>query len=265
MASMLAHRLDAELDTVAIVEPDSMVDVGAVPPYVPTSEDNEALCAALRASVTGQLRRCEARQCAPWVLSGPAPTEITRAAEALHSHLIVTGLGPHGMIARAFGHETALQLAQTANTPVLAVPKDAAGLPHRAVAAIDFTQASIRAASLLAGWLGADDTLFLVHVRSHPRLARVPEEGSCGTRLDGIGARLGSAGGVRLETVLLDGHPAAALLDFMARSGSQMIALGNHGYGIQERCMMPTMTAKVMRHAASPTLVVPFGALSVAV
>jgi nucleotide-binding universal stress UspA family protein len=78
---------------------------------------------------------------------------------------VVLGLGRHSPIDRILGSETALGVLRRAGCPVLAVPAGGAATFRRAVAAVDFSAASVRAAEAAAALLEPDATLALVHVR----------------------------------------------------------------------------------------------------
>jgi nucleotide-binding universal stress UspA family protein len=165
---MLARRLRASLDVVGVLEPVapleiSPLDIGGMG-YVPSPEHYALFDQELRAAVSAQLRRCDLAGAAPEFKFGPRALQIAETARTSGAALIVIGLGPHSVIDRALGGETALQLVQIANTPVLALPPDVTALPRRVVVATDFTATSIRAARTAAQCLVAGDVLDLAHV-----------------------------------------------------------------------------------------------------
>ncbi|HEU4564958.1 MAG TPA: universal stress protein [Gemmatimonadaceae bacterium] len=269
LAPLLARRLGAELDAITVLEPLPPTDFGFGVIYAGTPQQEADVGEALRAEATAQLVRCGADGCVPALHRGPAATEIAGAARAARADLIVVGLGPHDVVDRALGEETALQLVQMASTPVLAVPTDASALPHTAVAAIDFTPTSLLAARTAARMLVDGDTLHLVHVRTRAalRAAREGAEGDAApeepaARLADVGGTLGAAPGVRIQTAVVDGEPARALLDYLERANGDIIALGSHGYGLWKRLTLGSVASKIVRLTTRTVLVAPLGSLA---
>jgi nucleotide-binding universal stress UspA family protein len=163
---------------------------------------------------------------------------------------------------RGLGGETALHLAQSAGTPVLAVPSDATAIPRRVVAATDLSPTSRRAAGLAGRWLRAGDELHLVHVadsgrRRAPSAPPPSDASTAAQRLSSFGAELGVAAGVRVECIELLDHPARALLDYARRIDADLITLGSHGYGVVKRMILGSVASKVIRLATCAVLVAP--------
>ncbi len=272
MAGLLARRLDAELDVVAVYEPVQPIDYGFGVTPASTPEEDDAVKRGIRAEARGQLAAAGVERYVPLRRTGMAATEIASAARQTGASLIVVGLGPHQAIDRALGGETALQLVQQASSPVLAVPGEAARLPRRIVAAIDFTATSVRAARTAARLLAPGEALHLVHVRT--RTDERAEARAAGQLEDEDAARPGEerlielAGSLPLprqvstHTALLDGHPAPALLEYVARVHGDAIALGTHGYGLWKRLTIGSVSSKVLRVAATAVLVQPLGSLA---
>lgn len=264
VAVLLAQRLAASLDTIAVLRPPPMMDAGVTPVFIPDATMDLEAMQQLRTGADEQLRRCG------W--SGAAGAEcvegfpiqaILANAHAHRTELIVVGLGAHHMIERALGGETALRLAQVADLPVLAVPGDVSALPRRAIAAIDFSPTSIEAARLVATWLTAGDVLHLTHVAHAATHASGPGSAVGGPRstpsdrLLAIAAKLGAPAGVTVDTVELTGDPARVVLEFAEREHADLIALGSHGYGAWKRFLLGSVASKVLRLATCSVLVVP--------
>jgi nucleotide-binding universal stress UspA family protein len=190
--------------------------------------------------------------------------EIVAYAEHHGAGLIVLGLGSHGAIARLLQRETALRVIRAARTPVLAVPSDAWGVPHSALAAIDFTPASEEAARAALDLLGGEGTLYLTHVT--PRIA-IPQGDSRPWgepavtdvlgRLEAVARRLEPPPGVQVEFVSLHGEPAQELVAFAEQHRIDMIATGAHGRSRLGRLVLGSVSTKVVRSARSWVLVVP--------
>src|SRR5262245_41608110 len=95
---------------------------------------------------------------------GDPATTIAKAAREYNARIIVAGLGKHRILDRLFGDETALRLLRIAPVPVLAVASNFAGAPRRIVVALDFSEASIRAARMAVELAGEGATIYLAHV-----------------------------------------------------------------------------------------------------
>ena len=80
------------------------------------------------------------------VLNGEPARIISETATDKHAQLVIVGLGRHELVDRIFGDETALKVARLSHVPVLAVPERGAAVPRHAVAGVDFSEGSLRAA-----------------------------------------------------------------------------------------------------------------------
>jgi nucleotide-binding universal stress UspA family protein len=268
VAALLAERLQASLDVLAVLEPMppmemSPLDFGGVG-IVSSPEQYTMLNEVLRTAVAGQLSRCQVGGATPLFKAGPRAQLIVETARTGGAGLIVVGLGPHGVIDRALGGETALQLVQLASTPVLAVAADAATLPRRVVVAVDFTPTSIRAARTAAQCLAAGDVLDLVHVAPEGLpSSESRREAGAGARLRDLASQFVVPSGVEVVAVELQGDPARSLLAYLDSSAAEMIALGSHGYGFWKRLALGSVVSKVVRLATTAVLVAPLGTISV--
>lgn len=268
VASGLARRLGIPLHAIAVFQAAGFIDDGFGAAYMLTAAEVEDTEAALAGAVTEQLGRCGVHDCTPQIRIGMTTSEIATAARTLGADLIVVGLGSHHVIDRALGDETALYLAQVAATPVLAVPASATSIPHRAVAAIDFSPTSILAARTVARWLEPDDALHLAHVVAgessarHGRTAGSVGDESAAVRLAEVASWLGGGSDKKIDTVQLTGEPARALLEYAREIDADVIVLGSHGYGIWKRLMLGSVASKIIRLSPRAVLVAPIGCLS---
>ena len=189
---------------------------------------------------------------------------IVAAAERNNASLIVLGLGEHGVAARLFRRETALRVIRSSTIPVLAVPMYGWGVPHSAIAAIDFTQSSEDAARAALELLGGDGTLYLAHVT--PRVPipqgdpRTWEEiTSVGTlaKLEAVSQRLDVPPSVHVEYVTLRGDPTHELTAFAEEFKVDLIAAGAHGRTALGRLMLGSVSSKIIRTAQCWVLVAP--------
>jgi nucleotide-binding universal stress UspA family protein len=262
VATLLAKRLATTVRALCVVETLPVLDRALSALYLPTAEEWEAPRDMLRVSASQQLRRC-GTSVTPDVVVGPVAYEIATAARRSDAELIVVGFGRHGLVDRALGGETALQLAQLASTPVLAVPQAVTSLPRNVVAAIDFSPTSVASAQTCAGWLTGGDVLTLVHAtgRSHeslPLTDRVTLEGL----LEAIAGRMCVADGVTVKHTVLEGEPATQLLSIASSEGVDLLVLGSHGYGLWKRLTIGSVASKLLRLSAVSVLVTPIGSLA---
>jgi nucleotide-binding universal stress UspA family protein len=193
---------------------------------------------------------------------GAPPHAINAEAAACDASLVVLGIGRHSPFDRVFGTETALRVLRLTDRPVLAVPEDALGLPRRAIAALDFTPASVRAAITALDLLGENATLTLVHVRPFVRGdgGVVSEwEAAYMRRVEGLFARTVELlserrGDVRLESLTVVGEPGEAVLQLAERSAAHLIAVGTHGAGFVERLVLGSVATAILRRAGCSVL-----------
>lgn len=270
IARRIADRLGAQLDVVSVLAVELPLDYGYGVVYTSTPEQEMALAQELASEVGAQLAQCGVTGCTPVIRHGQAAVEIAAAARASNAMLIVVGLGPHRAVDRAFGGETALQLAQVASTPVLAVPGDASELPRNIVAAIDFTPSSLLAAQSAARLLATGDHLHLVHARTTAdsgqygagEAAAIAAGRALDERLTTVASSLAVAAGVIVDHHVVSGSPARALLEEVERVHGDMIALGSHGYGLWKRLTIGSVASKILRLATTAVLVQPIASVT---
>jgi nucleotide-binding universal stress UspA family protein len=242
-----------------------VADFGYGVSYIPTADEENAARSQVLASFKTQLERCRVDCGVPEVRTGAAVVIIPATARALEADLIVTGLGAHDFLDRAFGSETALRLAQTVTTPIVAIPATATGAPHRVIVAMDFSATSRRAAEVVSQWLRSGDELRLVHVvegGSEPEpevgpAVRAEMAAAIAETLTKVANDLRVPSGVTVKTVILHGNPARTLLVYAKEIHADLIALGSHGYGPLRRLVLGSVAAKVMRLGSIGVLVVP--------
>lgn len=261
IARLLRERTGAEIEAMAVLEPPPILDYGYGPIYIPDAATEEALEQELRAEVEQQLARGDLAAINPSILHGPRTSSIAGAARARDANLIVIGIGPHQLSDRALGGETALHVAQRALTPVLAVPAGMHHLPHRILAAADFSPASLWAARSALRLMTAGDTLDLAYVGAAARIGGVilgPHHTvDAQRRLNEFAAQVEVPSGVRKLTTVFAGEPARTLLDVARQTGADLIALGSHGYTPWQRLLLGSVSSKVLRVAQCAVLIYP--------
>ena len=196
--------------------------------------------------------------------TGDRVERIVETADARGASIIILGLGAHGITARLAQRETAVRVMRSARVPVLAVPSDAWGVPHTALAAIDFTESSERAARAALALLGTEGKLYLAHVT--PRIP-IPQADSRQwddvtqptvlPRLVAMAKRLAPPPGVEVEYVRLHGEPAHELLAFADQYHIDLVAAGAHGKTALERIVLGSVSTTLVRTARCWVLVAP--------
>jgi nucleotide-binding universal stress UspA family protein len=260
---LLAARLGAPLRLVSVVDTVLMpMSEAGIYPSLQALDD--ARCEGRRALVQEQTRKLLGGSERPPtdVVTGIPARAIARVAAECDARLIVAGLGTHRLRDRVVGTETALQLTRLADVPVLAVPPGVTSLPDRAVAAIDFSPFSIRAARVALEVVEEGATVYLAHVASRlgalvAALDRWDDDATIDRAFAELTGDLRVHGEGVLETVTLRGEPADALLEFAQAGGADLIVAGSHGHGFFERLIVGSVATRILRSAPCSVLVVP--------
>lgn len=198
------------------------------------------------------------------VAVGNPSEEIGRVAQKRMADLIVVGRTDHGVIDRMFGGDTTLALMRSCSIPVLVVTSEISK-PQVVVAAVDFGPESGQAAELAVRMLGNAGTVYLVYVEHvvdvlpdgcvAPGAERYP--GDLVTRFRHLESSLRAPHGVAVESVILNGPPAPALLEFSERVGADLLASGSQGLNAIQRLMLGSVSTALVRNSRKPLLVVP--------
>lgn len=195
---------------------------------------------------------------------GAAASYVTSEAQVHDATMVVMGLRPRSTLDRVFGGETALRVMRQSRVPVLAVVPTLTELPARVVAAVDFSRSSLRAAHAAANLVADGGTFFLAYVQPplHPRTEDT--EGLGVIYSQGVAAAFGRMSAelwlpprVRVQTVFLEGTPAAELTRFADRASADLISVGSHRHGMIDRLILGSVTADLVRGAARSLLVCP--------
>ena len=191
--------------------------------------------------------------------------EIPAAAKRLGATMIVIGIGRHAPVDRLFGSETALQVLQSAEIPVLAVTADLMGVPRRALASLDFSAQSETAARVASELVADDGTLSLVHVRtdwSEPVDPQIPvdlyaagverrfEQLERQLTLDRLAPRT-------VERIVRHGDPVHEILRVANAADVDLIAVGARTHSRVYRVLMGSVAAKLLRGSHRSVLVIP--------
>jgi nucleotide-binding universal stress UspA family protein len=194
---------------------------------------------------------------------GMPEVTIARTAEESNAALLLLGLSHRGRLDRLFRGETAIAVMRQARVPTLAVPPHVRELPRRAVAAIDFSAASMAAAALAARLLARDGTLTLAHVRAFEGLDAKDGDlvdfyrAGADAKLDEAARTLRRGTRRRIDTVTLGGSPGEAILAYSRRARCDLIALGGDEKGLMDRILLGSVRTTVVRGAKCSVLIAP--------
>ncbi len=264
-AQLIATERGTTLSVMSVVP---MIPVVAPEMQVPGLADSiDGARTAVLSRVRAQLRRVLGTdEVALHLANGsPAPVIAGRARE-LDASLIVVGLGRHTVADRLFGSETALRLLHVASTPILAVPPLFAAMPKRAIAALDFSPASIAALRLAQPFQMAGASLTAAYVVT-PELASSMGETS-GAQLDRlledsftqVRQELALRDGETFDTRVLHGDPVSRILGLADESNADLIITGSHGRGFISRMLLGSVAIGILRGAKCAVFAVPYAA-----
>lgn len=271
LAAELRRRGTAQVSVLAVFEPAPMPVPSADPSLgaMTTMSGDASLRNEFFARVDRQVER---------LFAGQPPIDVRHAegspvrsivAAALNGEfdLIITGLRVHSLMDRLVGDETALRVTRATDRPVLAVSPSLTQLPRRAVVGIDFSRASMRAASTAAGMLATGGTLTLLHAR--PRFdvgagntdpADQPYVRGVTAALDGLRANLAAAfPTISIEVERRDGDAAESIMNFAIASKADFVAVGRHRRNAIAHAVLGSVATSLLRKAKLSVLVLPPG------
>jgi len=263
LTASLAMRLDASVSAVSVVSPFPRVAIAGLHVAPPVVIDDHNRLKSI-AQVRRQLGSIPGTD--DWkvdsMLGWPADA-IPIAASRLDASLIVIGHRRHHVMDRFIGAETAVSMARHTRVPLLIVPPGHATMPTHAIAAIDFTPSSMRAARLAARLVGPAGRLTLVHASLLARATAEP-----GTLLDvyaaGAKAKLSEIAreihgdtGITVACEVLDGEITATIIEYAKHTRNALLAVGSHTHGVIEHLMMGSVRTDVVRHVTQPVLIAP--------
>ena len=198
------------------------------------------------------------------MIEGTPGSTVASVAADRHASAIVIGTGRHGMLGRFLYGERALEVVRGAECPVLVVPPYVEPPITRAMVAVDFSQASKRAALSVLEILDPGSDLTLVHVQRAARHVngqahRTLENDERRKRdlfsrfLDALPASVG----VQIQTVTLRGDAVGALLRYAEEQEVQLIACGRRRRSITERPLVGSVSTALIRGAPCSVIVAP--------
>ena len=263
LARAMATKGEWAPSVVTVLEP-LPVAVGEVVLPAPASQYEIMVTQSALAAISQQVKRYGD---AGWRLItefGSPARQILRAAQAEGAELIVVGLGRHGRLAQMLGAETAARVARHAQVPVLAVSTRTWPARHCAVVAVDFGDASVRAAREAITLLEAPARLHLVHVRSTYNTTSFAESeweraymAGAEVEFTRLREQLGEHPGIEIQSTLLVGDVVARVVEEARRLKAQLIALGSHSESVLERVMMGSTPTDILRESPCSVLIAP--------
>ena len=195
---------------------------------------------------------------------GAPSSAIVREARRIDASLIVMGLRRHGRADRVLNDETTLNVVRTAPCPVLAVVPELEGLPKTVLAAIDFSSASLSAASVARALVPREGKLTLAYVSQEDF---PPDDGEGVIHALGVEAgfdRAGRAlgeGGVTVDRLVLHHKPmqpvSDLLLELAEETSVEVVAAGSARLSRVQRWMLGSVTTDLVRAGRLSVLVVP--------
>jgi len=193
----------------------------------------------------------------------PAPV-VARLAREYRAELILVGMDAHGAPRRAETEDAALQVTRTVDVPVVAVPPNVALLPRRALVAMDFTEASARAARAAVLTLASGGTLTLAHVTPDVDFREMGKEGwghiydrGVASLLEQLVGELRVPGEVDVEAVVVPGKASVDLLEFATRGAFDLIAAGSQTAAWVEWHLTGSVSTSLLRGARCAVLIAP--------
>lgn len=196
---------------------------------------------------------------------GDPTTCIINEANELESELVIIGLRQRRKIDQLLGVETTIRVMTSAGVPVLAVTSELHGLPKTILIAIDFREASIHMAKLAARLVEPGGQITLAHVRTTEE--RKPNKGDNTEKSLGdedikqafvkLTAELTQASDGTIQTVLLNGNPVQALLDYADQSKSDVIGVASQQRSLISHLLLGSVSRGIVRSGRFSVFVSP--------
>jgi nucleotide-binding universal stress UspA family protein len=196
---------------------------------------------------------------------GTPAAAIVREASRIDAAMIVMGLRRHSRADRVLNDETTLNVVRTAPCPVFGVVPELRHLPKRILAAIDFSTASLEAASAARSLLPPSGRLILAYVS--PLILYPPDDGEGVIHALGVQAgfdrasRELGAGGLTVDTVVLHHELKQQVSDLLIEqadaTSADVIAAGSARLSRVDRWLLGSVSTDLIRGGRHSMLVVP--------
>jgi len=270
-AALLAKRWNAQLTLLHVFNDGIWSQIKALYAGQPWTAVTPADAALIRLTQQAQAltERGGGIKVQAQVRSGRASTEIAAFCRETQPQLIVIGEHGENWLSDIVLGGTALKVLKSAQLPVLLARRTVVSPWSRVLIATDFSENAGRVARIAMQWF-PDAHLQLVHAYSvafegRMRLAgtmshditlyrqreadRAKQKRQEQVRAMQLGPRLGS--------LLVHGHPAAALPDQAQRLQADLIVIGKHGASALDQRLLGSVTHNLLYHAPCDVLVVP--------
>lgn len=196
-------------------------------------------------------------------MASTSPEEIAARAMSLDADLVLIGLGRRRISDQTLDDETTLEVVRLTSAPVLAVPPRVRTLPTTALVAMDFGEASIRAAQAALLVMDRPATMHLVHIDTtyQPLPGEVMGPGaryaaSFNPMFDLVERELCQPADVAFERIVVPlGDPVAELLAYASASAVELIVGGNNGKTLRERLRLGSVSTGLVRSAQCAVLI----------
>ena len=187
------------------------------------SGEREARCAMIKGQVA--LTVGDAANWPVTVHDGPLGETSRDLVTRTHARLMVIGQCRQRTVDVHADADRATDVLMQCGVPVYIAAPTLRGIARRVVAAIDFSEASIRAAQVVSRICAADARMYLVHVIPY---ASTREMEARRRELLSVERMLNERSGVRLESIMLVGDNAAGeTLNFADGIQADVIACGS--------------------------------------
>ena len=196
---------------------------------------------------------------------GTPANAIVKEAKRIGAALIVIGLRRHRRVDRVLNDETTLNVIRTAPCSVFGVAPDLTHLPTRALVAVDFTSASLAAATTARGLMAPEGRMTLAYV---PPLVLYPPDDGEGVIHD-LGVNAGferaerelTVKGIAVDHVVLHhelkNQVSDLLLEYADSVSAEMIASGSARLARVDRWLLGSVSTDLVRDGRRSVLVVP--------
>lgn len=266
IARLLAERLHCSLHVVSVVEPVTVYagSSGLAPMPILIDESfgttrEESVRRSVETTWPGGTKyELETR-------FGAVSREIAAAARELGAGMTVMGAAPQRRRNHVLSGVLAAQVLRNVRCPVLSVVPGFDHLPRQVVAAVDFSDASLRAAREALRLLDDAGTLTLAYAipminaeRLAPTLAGVMTPENSMRLLERLREHLQrwAPPACTIQLRVLDGVADDSILQLATSIDADLIAVGTHGPGVLERMFIGSTAVNILHLAPCSVLAV---------
>jgi nucleotide-binding universal stress UspA family protein len=219
---------------------------------------------AQRARLTDQLRTYDpdGRWTTEISLGRPAEV-IVDFATGKGADLIVVGANGHSMLGRFLGEDTAMEIARLTDIPLLVASPEMYRLPRRVTVAMDLNAGGLETVPDVLPMIADTPSIICVHVKSRAEWMALDSadferayECAMNDRFDILGTALSEVH-LRPDLVVLHGETVDELIDYAARSKTELIVVGVKRRRGRSKAIGGRIAGRILRRARSSVLIVP--------